>query len=205
MKGPGISFSATSTVCMLLGWGILYKLLKLENINKLKRLIVVSIIFSGLFYLIVQVFQINVITILADMVGRDPDLTGRDIVWERLWPIAMRNPILGTGFGGFWIEPMWLADNRTINQAHNGYLDIFIMSGAVGLLLFFLYIIASLKKATTLFGYNKYWGSFVITMLLISLFHNFTESSYLMSTMFLWNIIVVNSIALSPNCTSYRT
>lgn len=84
--------------------------------------------------------------ILTFLVG-DPTFTLRTDVWAFVGQFIREDPVLGTGYGSFWNvgfgnDPLeqarsWLADTAQgiINQAHNGYLDMLLQTGAPGLIL----------------------------------------------------------------------
>jgi O-antigen ligase len=77
----------------------------------------------------------------------DLTFTGRTAIWEHLVPEIARQPWLGHGFGSFWdtgatLNPIrsapasaWFMQAQLINTAHNGYLDLLIQTGIVGLAL----------------------------------------------------------------------
>ena len=76
-------------------------------------------------------------------VFEDPaSLTGRVQIWPVLLSYAAAHPFLGSGYGSFWAigdaSPVyesgahWLT---TISHAHNGYLDLLVQTGVVGLAL----------------------------------------------------------------------
>ncbi|MDJ0391466.1 O-antigen ligase family protein [Roseomonas sp. E05] len=79
---------------------------------------------------------------LADFLAAPDSLTGRVQIWPILTDFAADNLLLGSGYGSFWgigeASPVldytsgWLT---TIYQAHNGYLDLLVQTGAVGLAL----------------------------------------------------------------------
>jgi O-antigen ligase len=60
-------------------------------------------------------------------------------------------PILGYGYAGFWTESASARVDRAINvevmYAHNGYLDTFLTTGAVGLSLALVFLGTGLKRA----------------------------------------------------------
>ena len=74
----------------------------------------------------------------------DPTFTGRDDLWRFAIDRAMQAPWLGHGYGAFWdvgaahdplarIDPgTWLGDVEpgVINQAHDGYLELWLELGA---------------------------------------------------------------------------
>jgi len=71
--------------------------------------------------------------------GRDMTFTGRTNVWRELLALHT-DPLLGTGFCSFWSDQHYLSrlppGSGVGTSAHNGYLEVFIDGGMVGL--FFL-------------------------------------------------------------------
>lgn len=111
---------------------------------------------------------------VASTFGRDQTLTGRADIWKVLVPYAMKQPILGYGFGGFWTDAM---RKMTSSHAHNGNLDIILNLGLVGLILFSIFLISSCRKARKVLAYDFDWGVLWICYLLMAVVHNIAESS----------------------------
>ncbi|MGD0877078.1 MAG: O-antigen ligase family protein [Anaerolineales bacterium] len=92
--------------------------------------------------LLITIFFLN-LNFFLGLVGRDPTLTGRYPLWSYLIHYGWTNhPILGSGFGATWesnnfrdttgIAVQW---NLTPLVSDNGYIDIFLDLGLVGLVL----------------------------------------------------------------------
>lgn len=96
---------------------------------------------AGLCVLAGLVLVSSVETVLA-WSGRDPTLTGRTLIWEATWDLIQRRPILGYGYGAFWLESsepasiLQEAVQWATPSAHNGYLDLVLELGLVGLVVF---------------------------------------------------------------------
>src|SRR5260370_350601 len=76
---------------------------------------------------------------LVTNVGRNPTLTGRTDLWKQCLKIA-GNPLVGTGFESFWlgwrIQRIWDQNvGIRLNEAHNGYLELYLQLGWCGALL----------------------------------------------------------------------
>jgi exopolysaccharide production protein ExoQ len=72
----------------------------------------------------------------------DWTFTGRTEIWQFVWKSIFQSPFLGTGYGSFWAigdrSPALLNASAFVAQyteAHNGYLDVLVSLGAIGLLL----------------------------------------------------------------------
>lgn len=81
------------------------------------------------------------------MLFGDLTFTGRTEIWEHLLPEIARHQWFGQGFGSFWdtgalVNPIasappsaWFMNAQLINTAHNGYLDVLLQTGLVGMAL----------------------------------------------------------------------
>ena len=92
--------------------------------------------------------------VLASLVGRDPTLTGRTVIWAQVWLSILKRPWFGYGFSAFWRGTrgasfdVAVALKFVLFHAHNGFLEIWLDLGAAGLLLFLL---------SYLRGWHKLW------------------------------------------------
>jgi O-antigen ligase len=87
--------------------------------------------------------------IIVEKLGKDMTLTGRTYVWYRVVDAINRRPWFGYGFEGFW-QPWRGLDNPAIHivvteannfrpeHSHNGYLEIALKTGWLGLGIFIL-------------------------------------------------------------------
>ena len=77
-----------------------------------------------------------------ELIGRDASMSGRDVLWSRVFDVSLQSPLYGSGYGSFWYEGRGRELVHTWNprQAHNAYLDVFVDLGALGLLLVLLVI-----------------------------------------------------------------
>ncbi|HTN72045.1 MAG TPA: O-antigen ligase, partial [Methylomirabilota bacterium] len=97
-------------------------------------------------------------SILA-LVGTDPTLTGRTELWSVLFEKARARPWFGYGYGAFWRGATGVSGEvqKALNwdwypiHAHNGFLDLVLELGIVGLLVFLLPL--------GIYGYRAFrWG-----------------------------------------------
>lgn len=107
--------------------------------------------------------------------GRDSTLTGRTDVWAEVLPAREEQPLLGYGLGSFWSDARRQA--YEIPTAHNGYLDILLELGEVGLGLYVIWLLAWTRQLHRALARDHEWASFAICCLLMSLVYNISESS----------------------------
>jgi hypothetical protein len=71
--------------------------------------------------------------------GEAPDLSGRTIVWDWYFEAFLWNPVIGAGWGsaptGWPLSKDNFAPVKEYFMAHNGFIDLGIMLGGVGVLL----------------------------------------------------------------------
>ena len=142
-----LSDSATSRTCLLLGCLIIAA----AHSDVVKRhsslLKILAPIGVGSYLILVFGFDVDINAIVAQMVGRDPTLTGRTEIWKNLLSMHT-DPLLGTGYESFWLGERldWVWQRcGDITEAHNGYLDIYLNLGLIGLSLLVAFLISGYR------------------------------------------------------------
>jgi O-antigen ligase len=174
-----LSKSATAVACS--GIAISLMLLSRAKFIELKpnRIFYLITISTSLFFMLDAAFDLRFF--IYDLLGRDQTLTTRVSIWEFLSEMDT-NPIIGTGFQSFWLgdrlEKIWSFTGRTINQAHNGYLEHYLNLGYIGVLFIVLLIIAGLVKVQKqlMVEYNS--GILCLCLIVISVLSNYTEALF---------------------------
>jgi exopolysaccharide production protein ExoQ len=173
-----MSDSATSRVCLLLGCLII--LIAHSNWGR-RHPSSVKTLMPGCFlvYLILAfVFGLN--GSLVSGVGRDSSFTGRTNIWQAVLS-TNTNPLVGTGYESFWLGPrldhVW-AMAGPINEAHNGYLDVYLNLGYIGLFLVGGLLIVSYRRICRDLTHVSSLASLSAAFLTIALFYNVTEASF---------------------------
>jgi O-antigen ligase len=93
--------------------------------------------------------------IIVEKLGKDMTLTGRTYIWSLVVPAINRHPWLGYGYQGFWQPWRGLENPANIIRhpkfgdfipmhSHNGFLDMALNVGWVGLALFILSLLVNL-------------------------------------------------------------
>jgi O-antigen ligase len=107
--------------------------------------------------------------------GRDSTLTGRTEVWAEVLPAWEQQPLLGYGLGSFWTDAR--RQLYGIPTAHNGYLDILLELGEVGLALYAVWLLSLARQLNRVLARDYESASFAICVLLMSLLYNISESA----------------------------
>src|SRR5262249_28088774 len=151
-------------------------------------------------YLIAAVgFDIN--GDLARTLGRDPTLTDRTFIWKIVLGMHT-NPLVGTGYESFWLGPRlkWIWNNfSTINEAHNGYLEIYLSLGLIGLTLLVGLLLTSYRSICKMSSSDLPPLSLAIWT--VSMFYNITESAFKFHPMWFFFLIAAINV---PECAEGR-
>jgi exopolysaccharide production protein ExoQ len=140
--------------------------------------------------------------ILLEAVGKDPTMTGRTQIWSLCMVAIARHPILGYGFKAFWngfqgpgAFISYALDNL-ISHAQSGFLDTWLETGIIGLLLtlylFYQAFRSGWQIVTTADAYQK----FCIAVVLITFVSNLDERSANYPDFIEWIMFMVAYIAL---------
>jgi exopolysaccharide production protein ExoQ len=115
------------------------------------------------------------IAIFSASLNRNNTLTGRTDVWAAVLPAMREKALLGWGFGSFWTDAR--REFYDIPTAHNGYLDILLELGEVGLAFYAVWLLSCARQLHRALGRDYAWASLAICFLLMTLVYNGTESA----------------------------
>lgn len=90
---------------------------------------------------------------VMNLVGRSSNLTGRTEIWALVLSFVPQRPILGYGHSGFWLGAS--RESYVINRimrgwviySHNGYLEMLLNLGIIGLVLTLILLGIGVKRA----------------------------------------------------------
>lgn len=131
---------------------------------------------------------------LLQSVGRNPTLTGRIAIWRNVLSMS-GNPVFGTGFESFWLgtrlQRMWanLPGDR-INEAHNGYLEVYLNLGWCGLILLAVLLRTGYRNAISAFRQDRFTGGFKLAYFAAAVIYNLTEAGFRMGS-FTWIFLLL--------------
>lgn len=141
---------------------------------------------------------------LAHALGRNATLTGRVPLWNAVIGAIGHRPLLGYGYNIFWkrdsgeLAKVIYAARFAAVHAHDGYLDILLAMGALGLLVFFGGYLTNLFRAIRVFQLGEIRGAkWPLFFLLFFAVFNLTESAILRPMSFLWIPFVSTFVSLA--------
>ena len=115
---------------------------------------------------------------LVGSLGRDPTLTGRTEVWR----VALQfsgSPLFGTGFESFWIGDRLESILRILpglNEAHNGYLEVYLNLGWTGVFLLGAVMIMGYRNVVVALRRDTYVGPLNLAYVVATVIYNLTEA-----------------------------
>jgi exopolysaccharide production protein ExoQ len=138
------------------------------------------------------------------VIGKDATLSGRTEIWSAVILSAMKHPILGYGYMAFWNGLQGESANvATIlrwmpGYAHNGFLEVLLQLGFVGLTLIVVTLVSALRDAVTCIRYKApSYVSWYISILVLTIIYNVDEGTLLFVNQLSWIVYVVACLGLS--------
>lgn len=188
LRGPGGSYSAAAVAVFLVGSALSFLLYLKPELGMAVSVRLKTAVF-GLMLVFVVGFE-ALIPSVASVFGRNETLTGRLDIWRSVLDAAWANPLLGSGYGCFWSREREISFIHGVNQAHNGYLDVFADTGAAGLVALFLVVMSFCNKIRREHEDSSNWGIFGICLIFMLLLYNVVESSFFNGGL-LWSLAVL--------------
>ena len=131
------------------------------------------------------------------LLGRDLTLTGRTEIWQLLWDAIQRRPLLGYGYSGFWtastgpVLDVWFVTGWQVPNAHNGFLDLLLSFGAIGLMLYGLLFLRTMVRMLHAVRQGDAWSAlWSICVLTLFLIYGFVESNVMEQNTVSWVLFV---------------
>jgi len=122
---------------------------------------------------------------LVGTLGRDATLTGRTAIWKLVLGMT-GNRLVGTGFESFWLgerlKKMWNIYWFHANEAHNGYLEVFLNLGWIGLALLALLMVTGYRNVFAALRRDPELSRLGLAYFVVAVIYNFTEAGFRMMT-----------------------
>jgi exopolysaccharide production protein ExoQ len=197
------SDSETALIIFSLGALLVaFQFLLKGDTRKFRRGIVFCIIFVlALQGVLIAFLDTSITDLFLSSTGRDASFTGRVPLWQELIRIGSQRPILGSGYGSFWsstaIYDLWEKVRWTPVSSHNGYIDIFMNLGLVGLLSLFVLLFHAYRNISRSIETDKEFGNLIFIFFIVILVQNITESTLSIANSFLWILILISSVVIT--------
>jgi len=173
-----VSNSKTSLLCFIIVLA-LFSAGRLRAVRENPRRFLI-----GFFTVVPSLFIAEALFRVSDLVlamlGRDRSLTNRTNIWDAVLAVDT-DPILGWGFYSFWDSPTGrrVTDGIGASISHNGYIEVFLDGGGVGVLLLLLILLTGLIRTCRNVIARDPDGIMKFALVVMAIVYNWSESSYL--------------------------
>lgn len=136
---------------------------------------------------------------LITSLGRDPTLTGRTLIWNFIFMKLGDKPWLGYGRSAFWSHQskyaaeagQTLGYGLILPHAHNGFIDITLDVGYIGLFIFIIiYFTAFIRSIKQAYATNNPEDMWPLGFLIFLAMNNMTESYLLRLSNIYWTLFI---------------
>jgi exopolysaccharide production protein ExoQ len=170
--------SSTAVACFLLGVAVIVMTTRFVGGEPSRVHGLVTTI--GLAILLVALVP-NGFTYVVQALGRNTTLTGRTDIWADLLAMDV-NPWVGAGFESFWLGQRsdLLAQKYYFhpNQAHNGYIEMYINLGLVGVGFLALLIAQGYRRIVDAYRSNAGLSTLRLAIFTTTVVYNITEATF---------------------------
>ncbi|HXY51055.1 MAG TPA: O-antigen ligase family protein [Terriglobales bacterium] len=175
-----ITNSKTSSTCFLMATGVM--ILLSERWFR-RRPVLVHGIVATLVGLSLCALFLDSAGFLVHSLGRDSTLTGRTEIWKAVLSVA-QNPLLGSGFESFWLGKRLQAVEQltlqNLQEAHNGYLEVYLNLGWMGVGLLALLIVTGYRSVLAVLRRDQQMGMIRMAFVVVGLTYSLTEAGFRM-------------------------
>ena len=170
--------SSTSLACFVLGTGLIL----VTAVRPPRRPAAIHVLVGLLAVGAVAAFTLfDAYGTILEALGRDATLTGRTDLWKSLLDMN-QSPLVGAGFESFFLghrlQELWARYWWHPNEAHDGYIEIYLNLGWVGLTLLFLLVVWGYRNIVRAFSTEPETAGLRLAFLLVILVYNVTEAAF---------------------------
>ena len=194
------STTALGTFALMLMLCLIYRIFRWRYEVMISAILAVTIL--GFISLILVAGYVGSDSIFSSL-GKDATLSGRTFIWQYVWDQIQLRPWLGYGMTAFWngldgpSGYVQLAMKIAVIYSHNGFLDIWLSIGIVGLGIFIVSFISTTVQSLALLRISNtpvgFWPLLFLTYILLS---NLTEGTISNMNSSFWAIYAAISYSL---------
>jgi exopolysaccharide production protein ExoQ len=178
LAGPGEgAYSATSISVTVVGVVLVVLLHQRDALGRFitSNLPAVTVVAVAAYSLLSEA----VTNLVSSLLERDPNLTGRTTdIWPVVLEAAAKHPLFGAGYGGVWGLGGEISAQVGVEQAHNGYLDVYLQLGVVGILLLICWLLEFCARVRDEYQVSRPWGLFGVAFVAMTLIYNVSETNF---------------------------
>jgi O-antigen ligase len=185
---------ATSLACTALGVGIISAMKVPAFQNALQRVGLWGLLILALGALFLNVV-FNPMEAVVGELGRSMTLTGRTAIWQQVLQVHI-NPLIGAGYSSFWQPDRAESVSKALGfyfplqEAHDGYLEVYLNTGLIGLALLVIVLWGSARRIISGLRAGDSYEAFRFAVLVGAIFYNITESAF-SGLLMLWVVLLL--------------
>ena len=187
--------SMTSWACFAMGSSLI---VGLSFSFLAKRRQIIHVVIPIMLLACVSVLFLGVSPGALNALGKNATLTDRTAIWPLVLSLQ-KNPLGGTGFGSFWLGPrleaVWSVFEWKPNQAHNGYLEVYLNLGWIGILLLAGVLVTGYKNAFAACRRDPRVGTLLLAYFVVGIAYNFTEAAMFQMLSAVWILLMLSMVA----------
>jgi exopolysaccharide production protein ExoQ len=190
------SNSSTPDVCLIIGLIMMvilgFKWVR-KDIKLFKKIMLTLFVFCSIFIVIF----FDVFHLAINMTGHQETFWGRVSFWPELIKISNGTILFGVGYDSFWLgerlELIWSRYWWKPTEAHNGYVEIFLELGLVGICFYIIVFIASINKIFKNIEQRMPNSNLFMILFIMIILYNITETAF-KGTHIMWFMFLLISI-----------
>jgi exopolysaccharide production protein ExoQ len=184
--------SKTSLIVAIVICMSVFVLVSQESGSNLKRFSVLGLwACAGLIVLLLIIIAIPEVLGLKgfmNALGRDTTFSGRTKVWEHGWRLFLKHPDIGWGFDSTMSVIKYTGGR--LGQFHNGYIDLLVRGGVVGLTFVILLVFSLVGNLLRRIDSEVRIRLLFLSLIIGVLVHNISEASLVKGTNLFWMLTV---------------
>jgi O-antigen ligase len=197
------TMARTGWILLILVAGFIALLKGLHRLRPLERFVVTwflpALSAAGAWLVFVYRFD------LLHLIGKGATLSGRTDIWQAVFLSIVKRPWTGFGYAAFWVagapEATRLAQllgDKTLGNAENGVLQLWLEVGLVGVLIMFVLLIRSTRNAIACFRSNTpNYAIWYKTIIFINLLALVDGDKFLLWTSLEWAMFIMADVGLA--------
>ena len=118
--------------------------------------------------------------------GKDTTFSARSIIWEIIKEHIELSPILGSGYGAYWVGPLPQSPSSVFlsrmygypTESHNGYIEVVNDLGVIGFIVLFGFLVTYIRQALQLTRIHRGQGALFLALIFQQSLINLSESCW---------------------------
>jgi len=197
-----LSQSRTSWVAAMAGIGTCFVV---RAMYRRPAVGIVVIAWVALLVVPMLLIAINDLSVFTGLIGKDATLTGRVDLWHLVIPYGNERPVLGYGYGAFWIEDsprtqeIWRALNSyKPPHAHNGWIETYLELGMVGCGVVAVQLLQMWVNAARAANQGRDVDApYMLLVVVMMLIFNMVEADLIRAPALFWPFLIIGPVAMS--------